>query len=158
LLALDASVVVAGPEGARTVSIADLYLLPQEDTHNETALAPNDLITEVVIPVPAPGTLGTYIKSAERQAWDFALVSVAVQLAFDGETIQTARVSLGGVAPVPWQATAAEETLTGQSLTEATIERAAQAATSGARPLAQNEFKVDLAQGLVRQALRDLAP
>ena len=158
LLALDASVVVAGPGSTRTVPISDFYLLPRQDAHNETALAANELITEVIVPAPTPGALGTYLKSAERQAWDFALVSAAVQIAFDGEIVQVARVSLGGVAPVPWRSTAAEEALAGQPLTEATIEQAAQAATAGARPLAQNEFKVDLAQGLVRQALRDLAP
>jgi xanthine dehydrogenase YagS FAD-binding subunit len=159
LLALDASVVIVGPQGTRTVSLADFYLLPKQDAHNEVALAANELLTEVMIPASAAGARGarsTYIKVAERQAWDFALVSAAVHLTLVGETVQRARVALGGVAPVPWRVVAAEDALLGEALTDEAIERAALAATDGARPLAQNAYKVELAQGVVRQALQHL--
>jgi xanthine dehydrogenase YagS FAD-binding subunit len=156
LLALDASAVVTGPQGTRTVPLAELYVLPKEDPHHEVRLAPDELLIEVVIPAPAPGARGAYVKVAERQAWDFALVSAAVQLALNGETVQRARVALGGVAPVPWRATGAEEALVGRALADETIERAAVAATDGVRALAQNGYKVELAQGVVRQALRSL--
>jgi len=96
LLALDASVVVAGPSGERTVPLSEFYLLPRQDAHKEVALAANELLTEVVIPAPAPGTRSAYVKVAERQAWDFTLVSTAVRLALDGDTVQAARVALGG--------------------------------------------------------------
>jgi xanthine dehydrogenase YagS FAD-binding subunit len=158
LLALDASLVVAGPAGTRTVSLGEFYLLPRQDVHREVALADNELVTEVRIPVPPAGARGTYLKVAERQAWDFALVSVAVQLHLDGDIVQGARVALGGVAPVPWRAEEAEGALSGLPLTDEAIERAARAATEGARPLAQNAYKIDLAQGLVRQALQQLCP
>jgi xanthine dehydrogenase YagS FAD-binding subunit len=156
LLALDASVVVAGPSGKRTVPLSEFYLLPRQDAHNEVALAANELLTEVVVPAPASGTRSVYVKVAERQAWDFALVSAAVRLALDGDTVQAARVALGGVAPVPWRATAAEEALVGKALTGEAVEQAALASTDGARPLAQNAYKVELARGVVRQALRSL--
>lgn len=156
LLALDALVVVAGAEETRTVPLADLYFLPRQDAHNEVALAADELITEVFIPRPAPDSRGTYLKVADRGAWDFALVSVALQLTFSGEVVQESRVALGGVAPVPWRATAAEEELAGNALTSEVIQRAAHAATDGARPLAQNGFKIDLARGLIRQALQSL--
>jgi xanthine dehydrogenase YagS FAD-binding subunit len=156
LLALDASVVVAGKGGTRTVPLAGFYLLPMQDAHREAALGADELVTEVLIPSPAAGTRGTYVKVAERQAWDFALLSAAVQLTFDGEAVRAARVALGAVAPVPWRAKDAEDVLTGSALTADVIERAAQAATTGARPLAQNAYKVELAQGVVRQALRQL--
>jgi xanthine dehydrogenase YagS FAD-binding subunit len=156
LLALDASVVVMGKGGTRTVPVADFYLLPKEDAHREVALEADELVTEVLIPAPAAGTRGTYVKVAERQAWDFALLSAAVQLALEGDTVREARVALGAVAPVPWRAQEAEEALVDHALTADVIERAAEAATAGARPLAQNAYKVDLAQGVVRQALRRL--
>jgi xanthine dehydrogenase YagS FAD-binding subunit len=156
LLALDASVVVAGPRGGRTVPLAAFYLLPKQDAHNETALAADELLTEVVIPVPVAGARSAYVKVAERQAWDFALVSAAVRLTLEGGTVRSVRVALGGVAPVPWRAADAEEALLGQPLSKETIARAAAAATEGARPLAQNAYKVELAQGVVRQALQSL--
>ena len=99
---------------------------------------------------------GMYLKTAERGSWDLALVSLAVQLYFSGQVVEKARAALGGVAPVPWQAREAENVLLGNRLTDHVIEQAARAATAGARALAQNGYKIDLAQGLVRQALRGL--
>ena len=156
LLALDASAVIAGPEGTRTVPLADFYLLPKQDAHNEVALETNELLTEVIVPTPTSGARSAYLKVAERQAWDFGLVSVAVQLALSGGTVQQARVALGGVAPVPWRATESEAALAGNPLTDEVIQQAAQKATAGSRALDHNAFKLDLAQGLVRQALRQI--
>lgn len=156
LLALDASVVVTGSTGARTVPLGDFYLLPRHDPHREVALASDELLAEILVPVPADSVRGTYLKVAERGAWDFATASVAVQLAFSGETVRRARVALGGAAPVPWRARDAEEALLGASLSDEAIAQAARAATAGARPLAQNGYKIDLIQGVVRQALRRL--
>ncbi len=156
LLALDASVVVVGPDGTRGAALTDFYLLPKQDPHHEVALAPNEVLTEVLIPAPAAGSRGVYVKVPERGARDFALVSVALQLAFSGKVVEKARVALGGVAPVPWRAAEAEKMMLGKALTDRVIERAAQAALSGARSLAQNAYKIDLARGLVRRALRSL--
>ena len=158
LLALDASVIVAGKRGTRTVPLTDFYLLPKQDAHREVALEADELVTEVLIPSPAAGTRGTYVKVAERQAWDFALLSAAVQLTFDGDAVHEARVALGAVAPVPWRAKEVEEVLAGKALTADVIDGAAEAATTGARSLAQNGYKVDLTQGVLRQALRQLRP
>jgi xanthine dehydrogenase YagS FAD-binding subunit len=158
LLALDASVVVAGKGSRRTVPLNGFYLLPKQDAHHEVALAADELVTEVLIPSPAAGARGTYVKVAERQAWDFALLSTAVQLRFDGDTVREARVALGAVAPIPWRAEGAEAVLSGHALTPDVIEQAAEAATAGARPLAQNAYKIELARGVVRQALRKCRP
>lgn len=154
LLALDAAVTVEGAGSTRRVPLTDFYLLPGVDPHNEVALAADELVTEVFIPAPKAGSRGTYLKAAERGSWDLALVSLAVQLHFSGQVVEKARVALGGVAPVPWRAREAENVLLGNRLTDHVIEQAARAATAGARPLAQNGYKIDLAQGLVRQALR----
>jgi xanthine dehydrogenase YagS FAD-binding subunit len=158
LLALDASVVIAGPEGVRTVPLGEFYLLPREDAHNEVALADNEMLVEILVPTPPPGSssiawFGAYLKVPERGNRDFALASVALQLGLNGEVVEHARVALGGVAPVPWRAIAAEEALTGQALTAQAIQEASRAATDGARPLEQNAYKVDVVQGLVRRAL-----
>jgi len=156
LLALDASVTIQDQERSRSVPLADFYLLPKQNAHHETDLAPQELLTEILIPRPAPGTRGAYVKIAEHGARDFGLVSAAVQLSTSEDVVTAARVVLGGVAPVPWRSQEAEEALLGSALNPNTIDRAAHASTDGARPLAQNAYKVDLAQGVVRQALQGL--
>ena len=71
--------------------------------------------------------------------------------------VQGVRIALGGVAPIPWRATDAERALVGCRLTAQALDEAARAATTGARPLAHNGYKVRLLQGVVRQALAKLA-
>jgi len=156
LLALDASVTVVGPDGERTVPLSEFYLLPRDDAHREVALAPGELLTGVTVPIPPAGARGTYHKVAERQSWDFGLVTAAVLVVLQGNVVEGARVTMGGVAPVPWRAMETEQALIGQPLDDAAIEAAALAATSGARPLGENAYKIELAQGVVRQALRSV--
>ena len=154
LIAVDASVTIAGRGGTRSLSLADLYLLPRQDAHREAALAPDELLTEIIVPTPEVGSRGVYIKVPEHGARDFALVSVAAQVQLSEGTVRQVRVVLGGVAPAPWRSHGVEEALQGHPLSDQAIEQAAQAATAGARPLAQNAYKVSLAQNLVRQALQ----
>jgi xanthine dehydrogenase YagS FAD-binding subunit len=154
LLALDASVTLAGPSGTRVVPLSEFYLLPKQDAQKETVIADDELLVEVVIPTPARGSRGVYSKVAERGEHDFALVSVAAQIALAKGIVERVRIALGGVAPVPWRAEQAENVLLGRRLTEGKIRAASLVATAGARPLSQNEYKVELAQGLVREALQ----
>ena len=157
LLALDAVVTVVGPGTTRSVPLGEFYQVPSRQDRLGMALAPNELITEITIPSPAPGSRGTYVKVARRAAWDFALASAAVQVVLIDGMVQQARVALGGVATIPWRALEAEQALVGQQLTAEVIDSAARAATAGAKPLAQNGYKVDLVQGVVRQALQAVA-
>jgi len=154
LLALDASVTIAGPSGTRVVPLSEFYLLPRQDAHKEAALADDELLLKAVIPTLAKDSCGIYHKVAERGAHDFALASAAIQVTLAGGVVEHARIALGGVAPAPWRAERAEEALLGERLSEAVIHQASLAATAGARPLSQNGYKVELAQGLVREALR----
>ena len=156
LVALGAKVRLAGRSGERTLALADFFVLPEKNVAAETALAPGELLLEVLVP-PSAGWTTTYRKVRERGAWDFALASVALALKLDGRTVSEARVVLGGVAPVPWRARAAEQALAGRELTAATARAAAEAATAGAEPLAHNGFKVPLVRGVVEESLLTLA-
>jgi xanthine dehydrogenase YagS FAD-binding subunit len=156
LLALDASVTIVGADASRQVPLGEFYRLPTRERRHDHSLAWDELITEVLVPNAAEGTRGVYVKISERSAWDFALVSVAACVTMAGDTVQRARLALGGVAPRPWRASEAEAALAGQPLTDAAIEAAAQAATIDARPMAHNAYKVDLVHGAVRQALERL--
>jgi len=155
LVALGASVVITNGAKTREVPLEKFFVLPAQDPHRENILAQNEIITHVVVPPPAPGTRSAYIKERERDSYDWALASAAVVVTpgADKRTIASARVVLGGVAPIPWRAAQAERALVGQALSEQTIAKAAQAALAGAEPLEKNGYKVPLAQAVVRRAL-----
>jgi xanthine dehydrogenase YagS FAD-binding subunit len=132
LLALDAQVRLRGPQGERTLPIADFYALPTPERRSETTIAPNELILAVELPGLPSGTRSIYLKAMDRKVWAFALVSVAARLQVEEGVITDTRLVLGGVAPIPWRATAAEGELLGQPPTAATFTRAAEAALAGA--------------------------
>jgi xanthine dehydrogenase YagS FAD-binding subunit len=155
LAALDARVTLRAAGGERACRVADLYHVPTAADPRSHTVAPSDVL--VAVHVPATAARSVYLKAMDRAAWTFALASVAIALEIEGDVVARPRVVLGGVAALPWRAEAAEAALAGQRLDDATIARAAQAATEGARPLAHNHYKVPLVQGLVRQALRALA-
>lgn len=157
LVALDAELSIAGPDGTRTLHIADFFVGPSVDPHRENILKPNEIITQIRIPLPAEGSRGLYLKLRDRQSWTFALVSVAAQVTMDAGRCRNARIVLGGVSPVPWRAREAEAEIEGSLLEAAVRERAAQAAIVGAKPMRDNAYKVTMVRHLVRHALAELA-
>lgn len=158
LVALSAAVDVVGPRGARAIDVEKFFTLPSEgEITRETVLEPGEILTAVRVPAPASGMKSTYVKFKERESFDFALASVAVCIWQDGDVVRDARIVLGGVAPIPWRAPAAEKRLVGARLDRTNIEAAAEAALAGAEPLAQNAYKVPLARAVVARALTTLA-
>ena len=153
LAALGAICRVSGPTGSRSIPVETLHVLPSVDPQRETVLEGDEVITEIVLPRPAPGLRSSYRKVRSRAAWDFALAGVALALQLDGEVVKSARVFLSGVAPVPWRAKAVEEVVTGRALDEQAIAAAAEAAVLGAEPLSENAYKVELVKGLVAEQL-----
>ncbi len=157
LVAYDASVVLTGSRGQRTMPLSDLYVTPHGRVRREHAIAPDELIIEVRVPENAMARRGAFEKAMERKAWSFALVSVAVSAKLIGGVVRDARIVLGGVAPVPWRARDAEKLLEGRVLDDAACQAAADAALEPAEPLKDNGYKVPLARELVRRTLRRLA-
>lgn len=153
LMALHAKVEVIRYGVKREISLEALYRKPSKDHRQMTILKPGELIKEIRIPAPSLESRGVYLKAMERQAWSFALVSVAAHLKFDSGYIQEANLILGGVAPIPWQAKEAEVVLKGQKLSEELAGQAGEAAMMSARPLRDNEYKIKLVKGLIKQAL-----
>ncbi len=156
LAALDAVVHLRSVSGERTVELCDLHRLPEDRPDIETLLEPGELITAVELPAPNPAERSAYRKVRDRSSYAFALVSVAAALELDGGAIAGARLALGGVAPKPWRARRAEEALRGEPATEATFLRAADAELVDARPLAGNEFKVELCRRTLAAVLGQL--
>jgi xanthine dehydrogenase YagS FAD-binding subunit len=152
LVALDAVVHVRGESGARAIPIADFHTLPGDRPEVETALR-GELITHIELPASPFAARSRYVKVRDRASFAFALASAAVALDLRGDTVRDARVALGGVATVPWRSREAERALTGQPASQDSFRRAAAAALEGARPRADNRFKVELAQRTIARAL-----
>jgi xanthine dehydrogenase YagS FAD-binding subunit len=157
LLALDAKFRIAGPSGERILPAAEFFALPQQNPARENVLGPDEALAEIHMPATRMGTRSTYHKIMDREAWTHAVVSAAIVLEMDKQVCRSARVVLGGVAPVPWRLPKVEQMLAGQRINEALAAKAGETALEGAKPLAKNAYKVPLAKGLVRRTLLDLA-
>jgi xanthine dehydrogenase YagS FAD-binding subunit len=154
LIALDASLWIVGPGGERTIAVADFLQPPTDDRRVLHTLAPDELITEIVVPRMTGRSV--YLKAMDRATWAYALVSVAVAAQMDNGVLRNVRIVLGGVANTPIRAVAAEASVEGQSLSDDLARRAGAIAIDGAQPLEHNRYKLPLARNLVAQALRDL--
>ncbi|AWN45408.1 molybdopterin dehydrogenase [Methylobacterium terrae] len=156
LVALEASVEIAGPAGTRNLPLEAFHRLPGDAPERETALEPGELVTALVLPPEAAGFAGhsRYLKVRDRTSYAFAVVSAAVGLRLDGGRIAEARLALGGVALKPWRAREAEGLLAGRAPDEAAFRAAADAALAGATPSGDNAFKIELARRLVVRALQ----
>jgi xanthine dehydrogenase YagS FAD-binding subunit len=153
LAALDATVHVAGPDGARAIALGDFHRLPGDTPQHETNLQPNEIIVAVEVPAEGFAKNYTYLKIRDRLSYAFALVSVAAALELDGGMIRQARLALGGVAHKPWRDTSAEAALVGQSPGEVAYGRAADIVLRDAKGFEHNAFKVGLARRAIIRAL-----
>ena len=153
LVALDAKIKIAGPSGEKTIPLEKFFVTPQVNARRENILGPADIVTEIQVPLPKAGSKGFYYKVRERQAWDHAIVSVATVVQSAGGAVRDARVVLGGVAPIPWRVSKAEEFLRGKAIDDGAAQRAAEIALDGARPMKDNVYKIELAKNLVRRAI-----
>lgn len=154
LVALEAELAIAGPGGAtRTLPVERFFAPPTDTERIEHHLQPGEVVTEIRVPTQPAGASGAYLKVMDRQAWAFALVSVAAQMSMRDGLIERARLVLGGVTNVPWRVTAVEDLLTGQRLTPTLAAQAAERALDGAHPLAHNGYKVPMARAAIRRAL-----
>ncbi|MGK6323352.1 FAD binding domain-containing protein [Sphingomonas sp. DT-51] len=157
LAALDASVHVAGAEGARIVAFADLHRLPGDAPERDTVLAPGELIIAIELPAMPLAARSTYRKVRDRASNAFALISVAAALELDGDRVADVRVAFGGVAHKPWRALRAEEALRGGPPTSEAFHAAAALEFADAAPLRHNAFKPALAGRTLAAVLGDLA-
>jgi xanthine dehydrogenase YagS FAD-binding subunit len=152
LIALGAQLRLAGPGGERRLDLASFYRTPRTAGEREHALAPGELVTEVLVP-PVAGRLAWSYEVRQRQTLDWSLATAAVALGMEGGKVASARVVLGQVAPVPWRAQAAEELLRGKAIDPEVAAQAGEAAVRGARALSRNRYKIQLARVAVQRAL-----
>jgi xanthine dehydrogenase YagS FAD-binding subunit len=151
LRALGARVRVAGPGGERERPLAELYSVPARDGEREHTLGPGEIVTAILVPKTTARSATYEVRQHESMDWPLAAAAVALEM--DGDTVKSARVVLGHVAPTPFEASAAAEALAGKTLSQETLAAAGEAAVAGARPLSGNAYKVQLARVATRRAL-----
>jgi xanthine dehydrogenase YagS FAD-binding subunit len=153
LVAFDAKIDVLGVDGERTIPVEALHREPGARPNVETTLQPGELILRIRVPKTTMGRASTYHKIRDRESYAFALASAAVALDMDGDTVRDARIAIGGIATRPWRARAAEQVLSGKTLTPATAREAGDAALEGARPGHNNSFRIELGVRTIADAL-----
>ena len=152
LIAYGATIRIAGPKGTRELPLEKYYVIPKSEGEREHDLKPNEMVTEVVLPSPGNLKIAHY-EVRQKQAFDWPLAVAAVALKTDGSTVQSARVVMGHVAPIPWLSNEAAQALVGKSISTESAKAAAEAALQNAKPLSQNAYKVQLARVAVQRAV-----
>ncbi|GGB95067.1 FAD binding domain-containing protein [Dyadobacter sediminis] len=157
LVALDATVVAAGPKGERRIPFAEFHRLPGDTPEKDNNLMENELITAIEIPDNAFTRNVHYLKIRDRASYAFAVISVAAALHIENNTIKDARLAMGGVSHKPWRLSEAEKALIGKPASEKTFRNAAEIAMQGAKAYKHNAFKLKLGPNTIVQALKNAA-
>lgn len=154
LLAYDATVhLTLGKGSSRNVPLKDFLLPPSMQRDRDTIIANGEILTHISVPPIQPTTRCAYHKQTERESYDWPICDVAVVLQMNGDTVASAKIVLGWVAPVPRRAVDAEEILVGRLLDEQSASEAAAAAIRSATPLAKNAYKVPVLEAVIKRTI-----
>jgi len=153
LVALEATVHIAGPDGERTVEAKDFFKGP-----GHTVLSDDEIVTGFTVPVPTEDT-GTCFLSVGRTSLDISTISIAVALKTDGDRVKDAKIALGSVAPTPLRLLDVEKQLKGKTLTEKLIEDTANKVPESIQPITDvrgtAEYRRKASKGLAVEALTE---
>ncbi|HEX9148356.1 MAG TPA: FAD binding domain-containing protein [Thermoanaerobaculia bacterium] len=152
LVAYGAKVRLFGARGERELPLEKFFRTPKSDGEREHDLAPNEIVTEIVLP-SAEGTRSASYEVRQKEAFDWPYATASVVIRMSGNTAQSARIVLGHVAPIPWISPEAEAAVAGKPLDETTAAAAGRAAVAAAKPLSRNRHKIQLATIAVKRAL-----
>ena len=154
LVALDATMTIKSADGQRRIPADRFFVGPATHITTMTVLKPEEILTSVHVPAKWAGKRFYFEKVADRNVWDFALVSIAAAMSLEGGNVTDSRIVCGGVACTPHRLRNVERAVQGQALSEETAELVGPMASEGARPLNYNHFKLPLMENLVRRAVR----
>lgn len=154
LISLGARIRIIGPDDQdeQIVPLQTLYQSPRREGERENVLNGRQLVTHVLLPADTTRLSAAY-EVRESEGPDAPLAAAAATLDIQDGWVRDACVVLGQVAPIPWVSAEASQVLVGNRVTEAVAQLAGQAAVRQARPLSQNEYKVQLAQVAVKRAI-----
>ena len=154
LVALDAIMVIQNGAQTRRVPASDFFVGPAVNITHMTTLREGDILTAIELPASWANAEFYFEKVADRDVWDFALVSIAAAFKTSGGSITDARMVCGAVSCVPRRLDAVERAVIGKPRTDETGEAVASLASQGAKALNYNHFKAPLMENLVKRALR----
>jgi xanthine dehydrogenase YagS FAD-binding subunit len=154
LIAYQAKVRLLGPKGVREIPLEQFFVIPRGEQTREHDLMPNEIVAEVVLPGKRnPSLRAAHYEVRQKEAFDWPYATAAVVLTMSGNTVQSARVVMGHVAPIPWVSTEAAQALVGKTITPETADQAGRAAVAGAKSLGHNAQKIHLARVAVKRAI-----
>jgi xanthine dehydrogenase YagS FAD-binding subunit len=156
LIAYGARIRLYSPKGARELPLEKFFVIPQADGEREHDLRPNEIVTDIFVP-PAPNVKAAQYEVRQKAAFDWPYATASVVLKMNGNTVQSARIVMGHVAPVPWISNEAAQALVGKSINETTADAAGKAAVANAKSLGHNKHKIKLAQVCVKRAILQAA-
>ncbi len=153
LVAMNASVTLASLQGERRIQLQDFYTGVRK-----TVMRPDEMLVDISFPALKKNQRGTFMKLALRRAQAISVANVAMLLTFDRNTVQSASITLGSVAPTIIHAPEAEEFLAGKGLSDQTIDRAAELAKSASRPIddirGSASYRYEMIRVMTRRGLR----
>ena len=152
LIAYGATIRLEGAKGKRELPLEKFFVIPKSGNEREHDLRPNEIMTEILIP-PAGGVKAAHYEVRQKAAFDWPLAVAAAALKMKGSNIESAKIVLGYVAPVPWPSAEVEQVLVGKPVNKEVAQRAAEAALQKASPLSHNAYKVKLAKVAVTRAI-----
>lgn len=153
LIAYGAQIRISSSGSPRQIPLENFFVTPKSENEREHDLRPNEIVTDVLLPKPAASMKFGYYEVRQKKAFDWPLAVAAVALDMDGNTVKSARIVMGAVAPTPWIPAAAAAVLVGKEMKEDTVAAAAQKSVEGSKALKNNGYKIRLAQIAVQRAL-----
>ena len=157
LVALEAQMVIQNASGQRVVPAEEFFVGPNVHIRHTTVLRPGDILTAVRIPAKWANAQFYFEKVADRNVWDFALVSISAAMRVNNGVIEDSRIMVGAVQATPRRLTSVEQAIRGKPRNESTANSLGNLASSDANPLNYNHFKMPLMDNLVKRAVRGQA-
>lgn len=139
--------------GVRELPLEKFFVIPRSENELEHDLKPGEMVMELVVPPPQQNLKVASYEVRQKAAFDWPLATATVALEMDGNTVRSARIVLGQVAPIPWVSPEAAQVLAGKNIAEENATAAANAALAQAKPLRQNQYKITLAKVALRRAI-----
>lgn len=153
LVALEAQMVIAREGGERVVAAEDFFVGPATNIEKTTVMRTGEILTAVRIPAKWANADFYFEKVADRNVWDFALVSIAAAMRIEGGNIQESRLVCGAVECTPRRLRSIEQAIQGRPRNQETADMIAGMASEGAKPLTHNHFKMPLMDNLAQRAV-----
>ena len=152
LIAYGARIRLFGRGGARELPLEKFFIIPQNENQREHDLRPNEIVTDILVPTASAVRAGHY-EVRQKEAFDWPYATASVLLKMSGDNVQSARIVMSHVAPIPWISNEASQAITGKAITEETADAAGAAAVQNAKSLGHNKHKIKLARVAVKRAL-----